>query len=62
MWFRPGYSKELDGRVLQCGGPSGGIPRSDGADSQRRDEVFQKPTIRRSGRDGTCRLTGTVRI
>ena len=49
LWFRPGYSKELDGlRAAVRRVRPGALPRSDGADSQRRDEVFQKPTIRRS--------------
>ena len=49
LWFRPGYSKELDGlRAAVRRVRPGALPRSDGADAQRREEVFQQPSVRRS--------------
>ena len=49
LWFRPGYSKELDGlRAAVRRVRPGALPRSDGDDAPRRDEVFQKPNVRRS--------------
>ena len=51
LWFRPGYSKELDGlRAAVRRVRPGALPRSDGDgdDAARREEVFQNPNVRRS--------------
>jgi len=49
LWFRPGYSKELDGlRAAVRRFRPGALPRSDGADAAKRKEVFEKPSVRRT--------------
>ena len=49
LWFRPGYSDELDGlRALVRRVRPGALPRADGAAAERRKQVFEKPGVRRS--------------
>ena len=49
LWFRPGYSREMDGlRSAVRKVRPGVLPRAEGVDAGRRNEVFQKPTVRRA--------------
>ena len=49
LWFRPGYSDELDTlRAWVRRFRPDLLPRSDGAGASKRDEVFEKKGVRRS--------------